>query len=72
MGTIKVLVISSFSIRSYGMKKLIFISALLFSTSSFAMMHFLVTEWYASGDHFCKYDNGTVLNVGINICPLSI
>ena len=45
---------------------------LCFSASAFAMPHFLVGDYYANGDHFCKYDNGTVLNVGINICPLSI
>ena len=25
-----------------------------------------------SGDTLCHYDNGTVLNVGIRLCPLSI
>ena len=56
------------------MKKLLIIT--LFSFSIYAMayelQHFLVSEWYTNGQHFCKYDNGTVLNVGYNLCPLSI
>jgi len=36
------------------------------------MTYFLVSQWYDRGQHFCRYQNGTVLNVGANICPLSI
>lgn len=36
------------------------------------LRHFLISQWYEAGSQMCKYDNGTVLNVGINICPLSI
>jgi hypothetical protein len=36
------------------------------------MTYYLVKEWYESGSHMCKYGNGTVLNVGYKICPLSI
>lgn len=36
------------------------------------MTYFLVAQWHENGNQFCKYQNGTVLNVGINLCPLSI
>ena len=36
------------------------------------VMHFLVAQWYENGSQMCKYDNGTVLNVGVRLCPLSI
>jgi len=54
------------------MKIAFVIVGLIFSMSVLAMTHFLTDEWYKGGDHFCKYDNGTVLNVGVNICPMSI
>jgi hypothetical protein len=51
-------------------------AAVLTVYSSFAqaqLIHFLVSQWMSkSGEQMCKYDNGTILNVGINICPLSI
>lgn len=46
--------------------------ALAFSSPAFAMTYFLTAQWYESGSHMCKYGNGTVLNVGSQICPLSI
>ncbi len=46
--------------------------ALAFSSPAYAMTHFLTAQWYENGSHMCKYDNGTVLNVGSQICPLSI
>ena len=48
---------------------LLFISI---TAAAYDIQHFLVAEWHTNGQHFCKYDNGTVLNVGYNICPLSI
>ena len=39
---------------------------------SFSMTCFLEDEWIRDGDQMCEYDNGTVLNVGIRLCPLSI
>lgn len=54
------------------MKIFFTILLLSFSLTAYALMHFLVEEWDANGDHFCKYDNGTVLNVGYKICPLNI
>ncbi len=32
----------------------------------------LVSQWIDGGNQMCRYDNGTVLNVGARICPLSI
>jgi len=37
-----------------------------------ALTWFLVAQWYENGNQMCKYSNGTVLNVGIRLCPLSI
>lgn len=39
---------------------------------AWAMKHYLVAQWLENGNQMCKYDNGTVLNVGARICPLSI
>lgn len=54
------------------MRKTIAVAMLVFASSAFAITHFLVGQWYEGGNHFCKYDNGTVLNVGASLCPLSI
>lgn len=55
------------------MKKLILLVAMMsFSASAFAMTYFLTRDWYQGGNHMCEYGNGTVLNVGVNVCPLSI
>lgn len=37
-----------------------------------SMNYLLVSQWYERGNHFCKYGNDTVLNIGINLCPLEI
>lgn len=42
------------------------------ATPALAMPQFLVAQWYENGQHFCKYANGTVLNVGIKFCPFKI
>ena len=35
--------------------------------------YYLVTQWVGDyGQRFCKYSNGTVLNVGVRVCPTSI
>lgn len=39
---------------------------------AYAMTWFLTDQWTANGARFCKYGNGTVLNVGARLCPLSI
>ena len=54
-------------------KSFVCIAILLSATFAQAqVMHFLVSQWVENGNRFCKYDNGTVLNVGINLCALSI
>lgn len=40
--------------------------------SAFAMTYYLTDQWVKNGNRFCKYGNGTVLNVGVSLCPLSI
>ncbi|MEN9936016.1 MAG: hypothetical protein RLZZ387_2595 [Chloroflexota bacterium] len=47
-------------------------AAVLAATPAHAMTYYLVAQWYQNGDHMCQYGNGTVLNVGYRICPLSI
>jgi hypothetical protein len=57
------------------MKKLVIAAALAASVApsvAYAMTYFLTDQWYDRGSHFCRYSNGTVLNVGIKLCPLSI
>lgn len=56
------------------MKKLIIAAALAagIATPAYAMTHFLVAQWFSNGNNFCRYDNGTVLNVGYRVCPLRI
>ncbi len=36
-----------------------------------ASPHYLSSQWYDSGNTMCRYDDGTVLNMRSNICPLS-
>ncbi len=56
------------------MKKLIIAAAIAagLATPAYAVTSYLVAEWFANGNHFCRYDNGTVLNVGYRVCPLKI
>ena len=57
------------------MRKFIIGVAMLISASvpaQAAMTYFLTAQWYENGNHMCKYGNGTVLNMGYKICPLSI
>ena len=45
----------------------------LLASSAFAgMTYFLTSQWVEKGNQMCRYGNGTVLNVGVNVCPLSI
>lgn len=47
--------------------------ALAFTTvPAYAMDYYLSGQWFEGGSHFCRYSNGTVLNVGVSLCPLSI
>jgi len=57
------------------MKKIIIAAALAATTTpalAYGMTYFLSGQWVDRGQRFCRYQNGTVLNVGINLCPLSI
>ena len=57
------------------MKKLILAAALALTATPVAaqyMTYFLSAQWVEGGNRFCRYTNGTVLNVGYRICPLSI
>ena len=46
--------------------------ALIAPVPATAMTYFLVAQWNEGPNHFCKYSNGTVLNVGFQVCPTSI
>lgn len=55
------------------MKKIIALLALsALAVANAQTLSFLVKEWTKDGNRFCEYDNGTVLNVGIKLCPLNI
>ena len=56
------------------MKKLALaaLACVALASPAYAMKYFLSAEWYEGGSHMCKYGNGTVLNVGVKLCPLSI
>lgn len=55
------------------MRKLGLIAALMAASIAQAqVLSFLVAQWHEGGNQMCRYDNGTVLNVGARICPLSI
>lgn len=53
------------------MKKTLLL-ALLVPFAAHAMTYFLTAQWTEGGSRFCRYGNGSVLNVGPNVCPLSI
>lgn len=53
------------------MKRLLLL-CLLAPVCAYAMTYLLTDQWIKNGQRFCKYGNGTVLNVGINLCALSI
>ena len=61
--------------KGYDMKKLI-IAVVLAATAAPAlaqnMTYYLVRQWFDRGNLFCQYQNGTVLNIGVGVCPLSI
>lgn len=58
------------------MKKIVIAAALALTATSAAaqyqMTYYLVAQWFENGNQFCRYGNGTVLNVGVRTCPLSI
>lgn len=46
--------------------------ALLAPLVAYAMTYYLEAQWTEGGNRFCRYGDGTVLNVGYKLCPLSI
>jgi len=55
------------------MKYVFLLSMAFLSFYSFSMKCILVEELQDSmGNTLCSYSNGTVLNVGIRLCPLNI
>ena len=56
------------------MRKIILALAISLSiaTPALAMKHFLTRSWFANGAQMCQYSDGTVLNMGARVCPLSI
>lgn len=53
-------------------KAIVLGGAILAASPAYAMTYYLEAQWYENGNHMCRYGNGTVLNVGYRICPLSI
>ena len=39
---------------------------------AWAATAYLTEQWVSKGDNYCKYSNGTVLNMGYKACPASI
>ena len=66
------LVVPNSPTRGANMKKLVALMLLVVALPAYAMTYFLVAQWYERGSQMCKYGNGTVLNVGANVCPLSV
>jgi len=57
------------------MKKIIISVALALTATPVTaqyMTHYLTAQWVENGNRFCRYSNGTVLNVGYQICPQTI
>lgn len=54
------------------MRKLLAIALLATAIPAHAMTYFLTSQWYQNGSNMCQYGNGTVLNMGASMCPLSI
>jgi hypothetical protein len=57
------------------MKKIVIAAALALTTTPVVaqqMTYYLTAQWYENGQQMCKYGNGTVLNMGHRLCPLSI
>lgn len=48
------------------------LAAAVAPSAAFAMTYYLTAQWMERGNRFCRYGNGTVLNVGVSLCPLSI
>lgn len=56
------------------MKKLVLagLAALTLASPAIAMTYYLKRQWHSGGNQYCEYSNGTILNVGARLCPMSI
>lgn len=54
------------------MKKTLTAALILLPLVAQAMTYYLSSQWVEGGNRFCKYTDGTVLKVGVRLCPLSI
>jgi len=54
------------------MKALIATLILAASASAIAATAYLTDQWMKGANNYCKYSNGTVLNMGYKPCPISI
>jgi hypothetical protein len=57
------------------MKKIVIAAALALTATPVVeqqMTYYLTAQWYENGQQMCRYGNGTVLNMGYRLCPLSI
>ncbi|MFA7585599.1 MAG: hypothetical protein WCY11_05290 [Novosphingobium sp.] len=56
------------------MKNLLAALALTLATPTiaYAMTYYLQSQWTEGANRFCRYTNGTVMNVGYRLCPMSI
>ena len=54
------------------MKKTLATVLLLLPLLAAAATAYLTDQWVKNGENFCKYSDGTVLNMGYKACPASI
>lgn len=54
------------------MKKIAIALVLAYAGTAWSMTYFLTDQWLQGTERMCKYSNGTVLNVGARVCPMSI
>ena len=40
--------------------------------SNTGLQRFLKGQWLQNGNRMCRYSDGTVMNIGVGICPISI
>jgi hypothetical protein len=55
------------------MRVMLFAAAMLLGAPAQAeRTYYLESQWVKNGNRFCKYSDGSVLNVGVRLCPLTI
>ena len=54
------------------MKRVALLAAALVAFGAQAATYYLQDQWVKNGENFCKYSDGTVLNMGYKVCPTSI